>query len=86
MKRRRKKSPNLACSFALAQVFQAYVADINDIQTCDKEPLCKSIAKNDEQTQRSSNKDYAATKQKYVADEEGNQRKIEVAKRVSVCG
>ena len=42
----------------------------------------KLIAKIDEQILLSSNKDYAATKQKWITDEEGKQKKVEVAKRV----
>jgi uncharacterized protein with ParB-like and HNH nuclease domain len=42
----------------------------------------KLIAKIDEQILLASNKDYAATKQKWITDVEGNQKKVEVAKRV----
>jgi hypothetical protein len=40
------------------------------------------IAKIDEKIQLASNKDYPATKQKWITDDEGNQKKVEVAKRV----
>ena len=36
----------------------------------------------DEQIQLAANKDYTPTQQKWVTDEHGNQRKVEVAKRV----
>ena len=42
----------------------------------------KLIAKIDEQIQIASNKDYTPTQHKWVTDEHGNQRKVEVAKRV----
>ena len=42
----------------------------------------KLIAKIDEQIQLASNKDYTPTQHKWVTDEHGNQRKVEVAKRV----
>ena len=42
----------------------------------------KLIAKIDEQIQLAANKDYTPTQHKWVADEHGNQRKVEVAKRV----
>ena len=42
----------------------------------------KLIAKIDEQIQLAANKDYTPTQQKWVTDEHGNQRKVEVAKRV----
>ena len=42
----------------------------------------KLIAKIDEQIQLATNKDYTPTRHKWVADEHGNQRKVEVAKRV----
>ena len=42
----------------------------------------KLIAKNDEQIQRVVNRDYTPTQQKWITDEHGNQRKVEVAKRV----
>ena len=40
------------------------------------------IAKIDEQIQLTANKDYTPTQHKWVTDEHGNQRKVEVAKRV----
>ena len=43
---------------------------------------CKLIAKIDEQIQLAANKNYTPTQHKWVADEHGNQRKVEVAKRV----
>ena len=43
---------------------------------------CKLIVKIDEKIQLASNKDCAATKQKWITDDEGNQKKVEVAKRV----
>ena len=43
---------------------------------------CKLIAKVDEQIQLVANKDYTPTKHKWVTDEHGNQRKVEVAKFV----
>ena len=42
----------------------------------------KLIAKIDEQIQLAANKDYTPTQQKWVTDADGNQRKVEVAKRV----
>ena len=42
----------------------------------------KLIAKIDEQIQLAINKDYTPTQHKWVTDEHGNQRKVEVAKRV----
>ena len=42
----------------------------------------KLIAKIDEQIQLAANKDYIPTQHKWVTDEHGNQRKVEVAKRV----
>ena len=42
----------------------------------------KLIAKIDEQIKIASNKDYTPTQQKWVTDEDGNQRKVEVSKRV----
>ena len=42
----------------------------------------KLIAKIDEQIQLSANKDYTPTQHKWVTDEHGNQKKVEVAKRV----
>ena len=42
----------------------------------------KLIAKIDEQIQLAANKDYTPTQLKWVTDEHGNQRKVEVAKRV----
>ena len=42
----------------------------------------KLIAKIDEQIQLAANKDYTPTQHKWVTDEHGNQRKVEVAKRV----
>ena len=42
----------------------------------------KLIAKIDEQILLAANKDYTPTQHKWVTDEDGNQRKVEVAKRV----
>ena len=42
----------------------------------------KLIAKIDEQIQLATNKDYTPRQHKWVSDEHGNQRKVEVAKRV----
>ena len=42
----------------------------------------KLIAKIDEQIQLAANKDYTPTQHNCVTDENGNQRKVEVAKRV----
>jgi hypothetical protein len=42
----------------------------------------KLIAKIDEQIQLAADKDYTPTQYKWVTDEDGNQRKVEVAKRV----
>ena len=42
----------------------------------------KLIAKIDEQIQLSANKDYTPTRHKWITDADGNQRKVEVAKRV----
>lgn len=42
----------------------------------------KLIAKIDEQIQLATNQEYTPTKLKWVTDENGNQRKVEVAKRV----
>ena len=42
----------------------------------------KLIAKIDEQIQLAANKDYTPTQHKWVTDEHGNQREVEVAKRV----
>ena len=44
----------------------------------------KLIANIDEQIQLSVNKDYTPTQQKWVTDEHGSQRKVEVAKRVKL--
>ena len=41
----------------------------------------KLIAKIDEQIQLAANKDYTPTQHKWVTDEHGNQRKVEVPKR-----
>lgn len=40
------------------------------------------ILKIDEQIQRAANRGYAPTQHKWVFDEDGNQRKVEVAKGV----
>ena len=42
----------------------------------------KLIAKIDEQIQFATNSDYTATKHKWITDADGNQKKVEVAKRV----
>ena len=42
----------------------------------------KLIAKIDKQIQLAGNRDYTPTQHKWVTDEHGNQRKVEVAKRV----
>ena len=42
----------------------------------------KLIAKIDEQIQLAANKDYTSTQHKWVTDADGNQKKVEVAKRV----
>ena len=42
----------------------------------------KLIVKIDEQIQLAANKEYTPTQHKWVTDEDGNQRKVEVAKRV----
>jgi hypothetical protein len=42
----------------------------------------KLIAKIDEQIQLATNQEYTPTQQKWVTDADGNQRKVEVAKRV----
>ena len=42
----------------------------------------KLIAKIDEQIQLAANKDYTPTQHKWVTDAEGNQRKIDVPKRI----
>tara|TARA_B110000908_G_scaffold163636_1_gene210443 strand:- start:1 stop:459 length:459 start_codon:yes stop_codon:yes gene_type:complete len=42
----------------------------------------KLIAKIDEQIQLATNKDYTPTQHKWVTDEHGNQRKVEVSKRI----
>jgi hypothetical protein len=42
----------------------------------------KLMAKIDEQIKLATNKDYTPTQHKWVTDEHGNQRKVEVAKRV----
>ena len=42
----------------------------------------KMMAKTDEQIQLATNKDYTPTQHKWVTDDEGSQRKVEVAKRV----
>ena len=42
----------------------------------------KLITKIDEQIQLASDKDFTPTQHKWVTDEHGNQRKVEVAKRV----
>ena len=42
----------------------------------------KLIAKIDEQIQLASDKDYTPTQHKWVTDADGNQKKVEVAKRV----
>ena len=46
----------------------------------------KLIAKIDEQIQLAVNQDYTPTQHRWVTDEHGNQRKVEVARRVSVGG
>jgi len=43
---------------------------------------CKLIAKIDEQIQLAAIKDYTPTQHKWVTDEHGNQRKVEVSKSV----
>jgi len=43
----------------------------------------KLITKLDEQIQLATNKDYTPTQHKWVTDEDGNQKKVEVAKRVT---
>ena len=45
-------------------------------------PRRKLIAKIDQQIQLAANKDYTPTQHKWVTDEHGNQRKVEVSKRV----
>ena len=42
----------------------------------------KLVAKIDEQIQLASDKDYTPTQHKWITDADGNQRKVEVAKRV----
>ena len=42
----------------------------------------KLIAKIDEQIQLAANKDYTPTQHKWITDADGNQKKVEVAKRV----
>ena len=42
----------------------------------------KLIAKIEEQIQLAANKDYTPTQHKWVTDKQGNQRKVEVTKRV----
>ena len=42
----------------------------------------KLIVKLDEQIQLAANKDYTPTQHKWITDADGNQRKVEVAKRV----
>ena len=42
----------------------------------------KLIAKLDEQIQLATNVDFAPTKHKWITDDDGNQKKVEVAKRV----
>ena len=42
----------------------------------------KLIAKIDEQLQLASDKDYTPTQHKWITDADGNQKKVEVAKRV----
>ena len=42
----------------------------------------KLVAKIDEQIQLASDKDYTPTQHKWITDSEGNQKKVEVAKRV----
>jgi hypothetical protein len=42
----------------------------------------KLVAKIDEQIQLASDKDYTPTQHKWITDELGNQKKVEVAKRV----
>ena len=44
----------------------------------------KLIAKIDEQIQLAANKDYTPTQHKWVTDEHGNQRKVEVADVLSI--
>ena len=57
---------------------------VNPLQT--NNPIAvrrrKLIAKIDEQIQLAANKDYTPTQHKWVNDEHGNQRKVEVDKRV----
>ena len=43
---------------------------------------CKLIAKLDEQIQLAVDKDYTPTQHKWITDADGNQKKVEVAKRV----
>jgi hypothetical protein len=45
----------------------------------------KLIAKIDEQIGLASDKDYIPAQHKWVTDEDGNQRKVEVAKCVQRC-
>ena len=45
---------------------------------------CKLMAKINEQIQLAANKDYTPTQHKWVTDKVGNQRKVEVAKRVKL--
>ena len=56
----------------------------NQLQTNNPIAVCRLnlIAKIDEQIQLAANKDYTPTQHKWVTDEHGNQRKVEVAKRV----
>ena len=42
----------------------------------------KFMAKIDEQIQLATNQDYTPTQHKWITDADGNQRKVEVAKRV----
>ena len=42
----------------------------------------KLVAKIDEQIQLAADKDYTPTQHKWITDAEGNQKKVEVAKRV----
>ena len=42
----------------------------------------KLMAKIDEQIQLATNKDYTPTQHKWITDDDGNQKKVEVAKRV----
>ena len=60
---------------------------LNPLQNNNPIAVCrrKLMAKIDEQFQHAADKDYTPTQHKWVTHEEGNQKKVEVAKRTKRC-